>query len=215
MANQTMDIVSKHLAGTDLFGGLPQHYIDRLSSACRLQRFKKRSFLFYQDDQGESAYLLIQGRIKLFRHSESGKEIVIKTVKPTEFFAEVILFEVRVYPVTAEALVDSRCIEINRRAFQRLIADTEFRNRFIGLLMARQRYLASRIQYLTTYDLEERFFRFLDDQYGQKQEIRNVIAKKDLAAAIGATPESLSRMVRRLTDQGRVSWKGNTIQRRL
>lgn len=213
MSNKITGTISAYLSATNLFGGLPSNFVSRLASTCRIKTFSKRSFLFYQDENGESAYLLIRGRIQLTRHTEAGKEIVIKTVKPGEFFAEVILFEIQSYPVTAEALIESSCIVVSRTAFRRLMDDPEFRDRFIGLLMERQRYLASRIQYLTMFDLEERFFRFLEDQYGDKREIRQVVAKKDMAAAIGTTPESLSRLVRDLTDKGRIKWEKNIIYR--
>jgi CRP/FNR family transcriptional regulator, dissimilatory nitrate respiration regulator len=212
MTDQTVADIAAVLARSDLFGGLPEPDRKRLAETCRLRTYPKRAILFHEGETGEKAFLLIRGRVQLHRVSGSGKEVVIKTAGPGEFFAEVILFERRSYPVSAVSLVESRCVEIQRREFRALMEDTGFRDRFIGLLITRQRYLADRIQYLMLCDLEERFFHYLQDNYGDRTIIHPGIARKDIAAAVGSTPESFSRLIRRLSDEGRISWKGNTLR---
>ena len=78
--------------------------------------------------------------------------------------------------------------------------------------MAKQRYLAERIQELTTTDVEHRFFTFLRAQYGEKELIQTPLSKKDIAAAIGTTPESLSRLIQRLSEDEVIEWKGKQIK---
>lgn len=39
------------------------------------------------------------------------------------------------------------------------------------------------------------------------------ISKKDFAAAISTTPESLSRLITRLSGDGAIEWKGRTLRR--
>ena len=77
---------------------------------------------------------------------------------------------------------------------------------------AKQRYLAERIQELTTKDVEQRFFTFLRSQYGEKEAIHTPLSKKDIAAAIGTTPESLSRLILRLTEDQIIDWQGKEIK---
>ena len=78
--------------------------------------------------------------------------------------------------------------------------------------MAKQRYLTERIQELTTKDVEHRFFTFLRSQYGEQEIIRTPLSKKDIAAAIGTTPESLSRLILRLHDDQIIDWQGREIR---
>jgi CRP-like cAMP-binding protein len=79
------------------------------------------------------------------------------------------------------------------------------------MLMKKQRYLAGSIHYLTSYDVEERFVRFLEEQYGKKQEYRILIPKKDIAQAIGATSETFSRLLKRMQKEGTITIKKDRI----
>jgi CRP/FNR family transcriptional regulator len=99
-----------------------------------------------------------------------------------------------------------------REGIHRLLAEENFRNDFISMLMARQRYLAERIRELTTQDVEQRLFSFLRKQYGEKETIHTPLSKKDIAAAIGTTPESLSRLIQRLQEKNIIHWQGKEIR---
>ena len=78
-------------------------------------------------------------------------------------------------------------------------------------LLRKQRYLADRIQQLTSQDVEQRLRAFLLEQYGKKEQIRVEINKKQLAAAIDATPETLSRLLQGLKRRKCLVWKQGII----
>jgi CRP/FNR family transcriptional regulator len=92
-----------------------------------------------------------------------------------------------------------------------LLGDQGFRNDFIRMLMKKQRYLADQLHALTAYGVEDRFVRFLIEQYGTKDEYRILLTKKDIASAIGTIPETLSRLLRRMRREGKISVKGKII----
>jgi len=77
--------------------------------------------------------------------------------------------------------------------------------------MKKQRYLAGRILYLTSFDVEERFFRFLIEHYGTGGTYSVDMAKKDMASAIGTIPETFSRLINRLRGLGVIAWEGQTL----
>ena len=110
------------------------------------------------------------------------------------------------------AVANAEVLVFPREGIHRLLAEEDFRSDFIAMLLAKQRYLTERIQELTTKDVEERFFAFLRNQYGEQELIKTPLSKKDIAAAIGTTPESLSRLIQRLTDEGIIDWQGKEIR---
>jgi len=194
------------------FSGLSEAACKRLAELSRRRAVAKRDLLFMEGAEGKAVYLLTSGSIQLVKTNPDGRETVIKTVKEGELFAEVILFEKSNYPVTATACTDAEVIELPRAGFLKLLDAPDFRNEFMAMLMHKQRYLAERIQQLTSMDAEARFVEFLRDHYGEKTEITPDLSKKDLASAIGATPETFSRLLQKLEKRGGFSWEGKTIR---
>jgi len=100
---------------------------------------------------------------------------------------------------------------IPKHQFYCLLADENFRNEFIGTLMKKMRFLADQIRYLTSHDVEDRLLMFLEDQYGRLERIKCSLSKKAVAAAIGTTPETLSRLLLRLKSEGKLHWQDSKI----
>lgn len=207
-----MDKVLKSLEESGFFAGISETGKASLAGICSLKQVGKKDILFHEAEQGDSVYLLVSGAVQLHKTSAEGKEVVIKVIRPGEVFAEVILFEEDCYPVTATAIASSEVLVIPKQGMNALLDREAFRNDFISMLMKKQRYLSARIQYLTSHDVEERFRLFLIEHYGEQEEISCSLSKKDIAAAVGTTPESLSRLILRLKDRGLLSWESATIR---
>jgi CRP-like cAMP-binding protein len=193
------------------FEGISKQSKEALSKFCMPNERPKHTVLFHEGEPGEAMHLLARGRVSLHKLSPDGREIVIKVIKPGEVFAEVILFEKKFYPVTAVALTDVLVFKILRRDLLDLLRQEDFRNDFIAMLLRKQRYLADKIQQLTSQDVEQRLRAFLIEQYGAQEQIHVEINKKQLAAAIGATPETLSRLLQELKQRKSMTWKQGII----
>lgn len=204
--------IELYIDQSPFFKGLSAGHRRELSAICNLKAAKKRDYLFHEGETGNSMFLLADGNIQLHKNTEDGREVVIRMVKPGEVFAEVVLFEKERYPVSARAVTDATVLSFPKAGIHRLLAEEDFRNDFIAMLMAKQRYLAERIQELTTKDVEHRFFSFLRSQYGELETVRTPLSKKDIAAAIGTTPESLSRLILRLHEEKTIDWQGKEIR---
>jgi len=194
------------------FKGLQPSSRTALARVSRLRELRKADTLFLEGGSGEAVFVLGSGSLQLVKTTEAGKETVIRTVEPGEVFAEVILFQSDAYPVTCVAVAKSVVLGIPKREFHALLDTAEFRNDFIAMLMRRLRYLADRIQDLTAHDVEARLFGFLEQQYGRHEEYRVPLSKKAVAAAIDATPETLSRLLLRLANEKKLLWKGRTVR---
>ena len=210
---QPSDIqIENALARSIYLRGLTPENRRRLVRLSGRKSIKKRAHLFMEGEKGLSVFVLLSGAMQLVKTSEDGREIVIKTIKPGEVFAEAILFETQTYPVTAIALVDSDVCAIPRVDFQALLDNKVFRDDFIAGIMTRLRYLSDRMLYLTAYDVEERFYQFLAEQYGKKELYTLSMSNKDIAAAIATTPETLSRLKDRLNNERKLVWEGKAIR---
>lgn len=193
------------------FKGISRESKRALARICIPMEARKREVIFREGEQGHSIYLLVKGHIRLHKTAPDGREAVIKIVQPGETFAEVILFEETRYPVTAVAITHAVLLKILKRDLHQLLNSPDFRNDFIAMLLRKQRYLAERVRQMTSQDVEERFFLFLREQYGDAREIDVAISKKEFAAAIATTPETFSRLIRRLTKERKLVWRGKRL----
>jgi CRP-like cAMP-binding protein len=182
-----------------------------LARICVPVEARKKEVIFREGDQGHSIYLLVKGHIRLHKTAGDGRETVIKIVQPGETFAEAILFEETRYPVTSVAITSAVLLKILKRDLHQLLNSEDFRNDFIAMLFRKQRYLAERVRQMSSQDVEERFFLFLREHFGEKTEIETAISKKEFAAVIGTTPETFSRLIRRLTKERKLSWRGKKL----
>ncbi len=203
------------LAQTNFFRGLGAESRRALAEIAMPRYARRRETLFREGDDGAALYLLNRGRVQLIKRGFGGKNVVIKTVRAGETFAEVVLFERTRYPVTATALADSHLFLFPRRDFRALLRRDDFRDDFIAMLLRRQRYLAEQIVERASANVETRLLRFLEELYGDTPAVRVDLTKKAVAAAIGTTPETLSRLLRRLAKRRRLIWRGSTLIRRM
>jgi CRP-like cAMP-binding protein len=204
--------IKAYLDNTEFFAGISEKGRELLADICIPKNLNKKEMLFHEGDKGHAFYLVGGGAIGLYKGMEDGRDVVIKMVGRGEIFAEVVLFEKNSYPVTAVALQPSLVFILPRVRFISLLADEQFRNDFMKMLMSKQRYLADRIKYLTMHDVEERFFLFLKEHYGAARAVKLSYSKKDIAAAIGTTPETYSRLVARLVGEGKIVVEGKTVK---
>jgi CRP-like cAMP-binding protein len=204
--------IEPYIKQSPFFKGLSEDHHQELAAIGSVRSIKKRDYLFHEGEHGSSMFLLVGGNMQLHKNTEDGREVVIRMLQPGDVFAEVVLFEKERYPVSARAVTNADVLIFPKEGIHRLLAEESFRNDFIALLMAKQRYLAERIQELTTKDVEHRLFTFLRSQYGEQKIIRTPLSKKDIAAAIGTTPESLSRLIQRLHEDKIIDWQGKEIR---
>jgi len=204
--------IKAYIDNSEFFSGISGKGKELLAGICIPKKVEKKSLLFQEGETGSAFYLVGGGSIGLYKGMDDGRDVVIKMVGRGEIFAEVVLFEQNTYPVTAVALQPSLVFIVPKVQFTCLLADEQFRNEFIRLLMRKQRYLAERIKYLTMHDVEERFFLFLKEHYDTSGNIRLTYSKKNIAAAIGTTPETYSRLIARLQREGRIHVEGKMMQ---
>jgi CRP-like cAMP-binding protein len=202
------------LEQSDFFRSISSSSLQALAAICIPKVLAKRQMLFREGEKGHAMYLMAQGAVQLYKSSEEGKEVVIKIVRAGELFGEAILFEREIFPVSACALTAAEVFLLPRKQFDGLLEEEAFRRDFIGMLLAKQRYLADQIFRLSALDVEQRFFHFLREQYGEREEYRIDVTKKDVAAAIDALPETLSRLLLKLREEGTVQWDGEALRLR-
>ncbi len=206
-----MKISEETLSKSFFFGGLSREIIAAIAKTGRTESFGRDEIIFLEGDRGEKFFFLIEGLVKIFKSADNDREVVLRHIRPGEMFGEVILFESESYPVSSMTMRESRLFTLTRSDFMKLFMEEEFRKFFTGNIFRKLRYLADRVAFLNAYDVEERFFLFIDEHYGLKERIEIDLSKSEIADGIGTIPETMSRLLSRLKLKDTVTWNRNEL----
>ncbi len=186
-------------------------FIEQIS---RFQKLDKKQLLFSEGEQGSEFYFLASGRIKLFRSTEDGKEAIIRFISPGEYFAEILLQLKSRYPVSSIAIEPAELLAIDaQKILAHIEENPDVAMYFIGALSQRIKYLLGMIEQLTLADIRQRFINYLlvlSDK-SPSPRIELPAAKGEIALLLGTTPETFSRLLKKLTTEGYIEVDGRNI----
>ncbi|MBF0146850.1 MAG: Crp/Fnr family transcriptional regulator [Magnetococcales bacterium] len=192
-----------------LIVGLGPSFRERLAQRLVTRDFGRGEAIFHQEDGCHHFFFVVRGTIKLFRLSESGEEKIIELVRAGETFAEAVMFSgMERYPVSAQAVTRVRVILIPTRDYIDLLHERPERCfALLAGLSMRLHHLLFELDRITLQSARERLLSWLRHEAatrGTNHEFRLDISKKDLAARLTIQPETLSRLLRALKEEGRV-----------
>jgi CRP-like cAMP-binding protein len=190
-------------------------FIEIMSHASTIE-IPAGQLLFGQGDSVKSFYWVGEGLIRLFRSSPQGDEKVLELTGPGRFFAEATLFMGGRYPVNAAAQVNSRLVAIDGVSFKAWLAQDASRCfRLLAGMSARMHKLVNEIDSLTLMKGTDRLLQYLLDHSEPDDSGQTVVEleapKQVIASRIGVKPETLSRLLHKLSDLGYVEVRDNRI----
>jgi CRP-like cAMP-binding protein len=169
-------------------------------------------------DPADAFFLVGDGSLKLSLYGANGDEKVLDLLGPGRSFAEALLFSGQPrYPVTAVALEDSVVLRIPAARFRELLHENNAACfRMLAHLSARLHAQVRDIEALTLENARQRFIRFLIARASQTDAGELVARMSEpravIASHLGIQPETLSRLIRGLTDRGVVSASGRDLR---
>lgn len=199
-----------------LFSGLEDaEYLEVINHASAIQ-LAPGQMLFSQGDAVQAIYWVAEGVMRLFRASPQGDEKVIELVGANRLFAEAVLFMGGRYPVNAVAQTPARLVAIDGPAFKQWLAkDANRCFRLMAGMSARLHKLVNEIDRLTLMKGADRLLQYLldhsDPDETGRQKVEWEAPKQVIASRIGVKPETLSRLLHKLTDQGFIRVEGHTL----
>ncbi|PLX90035.1 MAG: Crp/Fnr family transcriptional regulator [Desulfuromonas sp.] len=186
-------------------------FIEQIS---RLTTLERKGILFHEGDPGSEFFFLASGRIKLFRSTPDGKEAVIRFIEPGEYFAEILLQLKGRYPVSAIAIEPCELLAIDaHKILSHLEQHPDAAMYFIGALSQRIKYLLGMVEQLTLADIRQRFLNYLQllRDKSPTATIELPAAKGEIALLLGTTPETFSRLLKKLSTEDVIEVNGRTI----
>ena len=196
------------------FLGLSEQDLSALSQRAVTRAYPKNTIIIHEGDQTDSLYIILAGRVKVFLANQEGKEIVLDTQGPGEYFGEMVLDE---GPRSASVMTLEPC------RFQLIPKDdvialmqshSEFTMHLVRKLIYRGRVLTEHVKSLALQNVYGRFIKLLHElavQENGKPVIAQRPSQQEMANRIGASREMINRIVKDLTTGGYISIDGTRM----
>ncbi|WP_304640255.1 Crp/Fnr family transcriptional regulator [Pseudomonas sp.] len=166
------------------------------------------ALIFRQADPAERFFLVLRGKVKLFRISADGKEKVVEVIQAGQTFAEAVMFlQKPVYPVCAETLEPVHLISFSNRLMLELLQQNpQTCLHMLGHLSIRLHQRLDELENLTLQNATQRFALYLvgqvKDRSAESAELDLHLPKGLIAARLSIQPETLSRVIGNLRQMG-------------
>jgi CRP/FNR family transcriptional regulator len=183
----------------------------RLSGLARELVFSRGELIFQEGETADGFYIVGKGKIKVFKLSFDGKEQILHIYGPGKTFGEVPVFQGTQFPAAAMALESSTILFIPRKAFVDLITDSPtLAMGMLAELSRRLRGFTVQIENLSLKEVPARMAGYLLTLAREAEALTGrppdrvtlPISKAQLANLIGTTPETISRILKKMAGTG-------------
>ena len=211
-----MDII-KQIKDIGLFQGVSSEKLSLLATQATYKRFKQGDMVIGEEDPIRSFYVVISGQLKLYRSSTEGKEQTLQLLGPGDPFGLCTAFATDSFPASAMAIEESAVLLIPGTVMEATARqEPALLFNIIQILSQRLKDSMTLIESLALKEIPGRLASFLrhslpKDAGGKNTAVELTISQRELAKILGATPEALSRALRKMANDGILSNAGRVI----
>ena len=209
ITNQIKDII--------LFQNVSLEKIQQLAAQATCKKFKPGEMVIGEADPIRSFYVVISGQLKLYRSSMEGKEQTLQLLGPGDPFGLCTAFATESFPASAMAIEESSVILIPGTVMEAMAKqEPAILFNIIQILSQRLKDSMTLIESLALKEIPGRLASFLrhesqKDAADKKTSVELTISQRELSKILGATPEALSRALRKMANDGILSTAGRII----
>lgn len=185
-----------------IFSHLNEDELTELSKIATERSFGSGEFVFWEGDTPDWFYIVVEGRVKVLKHSSSGREFIIAFFDQGEMFGEVAVFEDKPYPASAQAMTDTKVLKIKKQDFLSFLSNRPHTAlEIINVLGGRLRDAQGRLKTLAGERVEQRLAKTLL-MLSSKLGPNLPFTRQEIADMAGTTTETAIRVTSRLKSKG-------------
>jgi len=201
------------------FSELEAGELDALSRVATVRQFPAGATILREDEPGDQFFVLLRGEVKVYVDSPDGREVVLTHLQTGEFFGEMALFEGETRSASVSALTDTELVVLSRADFLNVLSrDFSLTRKILATLSSRLRKANDVIESLALQDVGGRLARYLlrlADESGKAPVDGFFVVSRpthqEIANSIGATRETVTRMLKQFEDRKLIRVKGQTV----
>ena len=207
------------LRRVSIFADLTEEGLRDLAQRMKPCAFSAQAVIVNQQEAGESMFVVARGKAKAVLYGESGREIILSSFKPGDFFGEMSLLDHQPRSANVIATEDAELYSLDRTSFeQHLARHPRTALAMLAELSRRLRKADEVIGNLALLDVYARVARILRDLSKEQGEqatggvlIRERPTQQEIASMIGASRETVSRALSDFARRGLLEMSGKRI----
>ncbi len=208
-----MDTVAHLLKKFPFFYTVSDVLLEKVGKIGIEKSYTKDECIFDEGEKPESMGLIIEGRIKVVKHSPEGKDVIVRIIDKGQIFGEVAVFDNRPYPASAVAMVDTRAFVLERHKLTDLLhSEPQIALDIISDLGRKLRDLLDTVKNIATEHVDKRVVFTLLKMYEASGNPVLKIKRQDIAEMCGTTVETTIRITRELEKNGFISTERGEIK---
>lgn len=194
-----------------LFSDLEEAELMTLSSKAVTRHYPRKTIIISEGDVSDSLYCILSGRVKVFLNDDEGKEVILNSQGPGDYFGEMALLDAGPRSASVMTLEDCKISVISKVDFDAFLDQHKEASRKIMCgLVKRLRALTDNVRSLALMDVYGRVARVLLElavEEGDTLVIREGLTQQDIANRVGASREMVSRILKELKTGGYIEVK--------
>jgi CRP/FNR family transcriptional regulator len=211
--------LSESLKHVILFSGLDAPAREAVARLALERKVPAGRVLFRDGQQADGFYVVLDGKVKVYKLSPDGRQQILHVFGPGQAFAEAAMFAGATFPAFAEALAESRLAFFPRDRFLKGLGENPaLAFGLIASLARLCRQLTTLVEQIALTDVAGRLARYLTDLARRKgvplkkgAQVRLDLPKGELARHLGTAQETLSRAFARLAAANLLAVDGKVI----
>jgi len=209
MKKEDINILKK----APVFGDLNDDHLEQIGNVTIEKNLRKGTIIFMEGDKGEAFYFIKSGKVKIYKTTPDGRELIFAILSDGDVFAEVALFNDVAYPAGAEVLEDSCIGMIRNEDLEDLIKKNSDIALHVIKVFSKKLYssqqkvkeLALGDTYARTAQTIIKLAQSNGKETSEGIELQLNLSRQDLANLIGTARETVSRALSQFKKEGSIN----------
>jgi CRP/FNR family cyclic AMP-dependent transcriptional regulator len=186
-----------------LLDELDQDIVKTIESVAATKSYPRNTIIISQGDETDAFYLVLSGKLLVLILNEDGRQIVLGTLQPGDYFGELSCLDGDARSATIMTREASKCLVLSKDGFHSLCREhPSLIWALIRDLVRKLRRSTRKIEELAFMDVYGRVVRYLSEIQDNDKVIEKRLTHQDIAHAVGASREMVSRIMKELSDRG-------------
>ncbi|HAG95150.1 MAG TPA: Crp/Fnr family transcriptional regulator, partial [Gammaproteobacteria bacterium] len=186
--------------------GLPEAELSALQELCITRTYPKNTVIINEGDQANAMFICTSGKVKVYVSDENGKEFVLNSMGPGEYFGELSLLDDETRSASVITTDKSTFSILYKDDFSKVVLNhPDIALVLLRNLASRIRKLTENVKTLALQDVYGRIRKTLLDLSTEKDGdtvIEEKLTQQDIANRIGSSREMVARILKDLATGG-------------